>query len=126
MADWGYRLLRPFANEVLVCDPRRNRLISCDGGKDDSVDPGKLAELYRLNALRVVHHPEQRAMMNQRRWVWLYHDQVELVGSFCMEHCSMGVSVRVGDTIYRGVDPQDAEVFFVNEVMPQVRNGNHQ
>jgi NADH:ubiquinone oxidoreductase subunit E len=52
-------------------------------------------------------------------------EQVELVGSFCMEHCSMGVSVRVGDTIYQGVDPEDAEVFFINEVMPQVGNGNH-
>jgi NADH:ubiquinone oxidoreductase subunit E len=53
------------------------------------------------------------------------NDEVELVGSFCMDHCSMGVSVRVGDTVYRGVDPEDAEVFFLNEVMPQVQNGNH-
>jgi len=49
-----------------------------DGDKDDSVDPGKLAELYRLGALRAVHHPERTSMMDQRRWVWLYHDQVEL------------------------------------------------
>jgi transposase len=77
MADWGYRLLKPFANEVVVCDPRRNKLVS-DGDKDDSVDPGKLVELYRLGALRAVHHPERRSMMDQRRWVWLYHDQVEL------------------------------------------------
>jgi len=26
MADWGYRLLKPFANEVVVCDPRRNKV----------------------------------------------------------------------------------------------------
>lgn len=77
MADWGFRLLKPFANEIVVCDPRRNKLVS-DGDKDDSVDPGKLAELYRLGALRAVHHPERRSMMDQRRWVWLYHDQVEL------------------------------------------------
>ena len=77
MADWGYRLLKPFANEVVVCDPRRNKLVS-DGDKDDSVDPGKLAELYRLGALRAVHHPDRRSMMDQRRWVWLYQDQVEL------------------------------------------------
>ena len=77
MADWGFRLLKPFANEIVVCDPRRNKLVS-DGDKDDSVDPGKLAELYRLGALRAVHHPEQRSMMDQRRWVWLYHDQVAL------------------------------------------------
>ena len=51
--------------------------------------------------------------------------QVELTGSFCMEQCSMGVSVRVGDTVYRGVHPEDAEVFFINEVMPQIQNGEH-
>ena len=45
MADWGYRLLRPLANEVVVCDPRPNKLAS-EGDKDDSVDPGKPAELY--------------------------------------------------------------------------------
>lgn len=46
--------------------------------------------------------------------------QVELMGAFCMEHCSMGVSVRVGDKVYRGVDPQGAEVFFYNEIVPQI------
>ena len=77
MADWGFRLLKPFANEIVICDPRRNKRVS-DGDKDDSVDPGKLAARYRLGALRAVHHPERRSMMDQRRWVWRYHDQVEL------------------------------------------------
>ena len=48
-------------------------------------------------------------------------DQVELIGAFCMDHCSMGVSVRVGDHIYRGVSPADAEGFFYREILPQVR-----
>lgn len=78
LADWACRLLRPFANEVVVCDPRHNKLVA-GGDKDDSVDPGKLAELYRLNSLRSVHHPERRSAMDQRRWVWLYHDQVALL-----------------------------------------------
>jgi transposase len=78
MADWAYRTLRPYAEEIVVCDPRRNRLI-VEGDKDDSVDPGKLCELYRLGALRSVHHPRTRQAVDLRRWVWLYHDQVELV-----------------------------------------------
>jgi len=48
-------------------------------------------------------------------------DEVELIGSFCMDACSMGVSVRVGDDIYRGVSPDSAEQFFSDEVMPRVR-----
>ena len=43
--------------------------------------------------------------------------EVELVGAFCMDHCSMGVSVRVGDTVHSGVRPEDAEVFFRDEVL---------
>lgn len=44
--------------------------------------------------------------------------KVEVTGAFCMDQCSMGVSVRVGDKVYRCVDPQDALSFFQHEVMP--------
>ncbi len=43
---------------------------------------------------------------------------VEVTGAFCMDQCSMGVSVRVGDKLYRCVDPQNALSFFEHEVMP--------
>ena len=79
MADWAMRVLKPYASEVMVCDPRRNRLICEDGDKTDNVDPGKLIELYRLGSLREVHHPEHQSMMDMRGWVWSYHDQVDLV-----------------------------------------------
>ena len=79
MADWAMRVIEPYVNEVIICDPRRNRLITQDGDKSDKIDPGKLAELYRLGALRAVHHPRRVSMMDLRSWVWAYHDQVELV-----------------------------------------------
>ena len=43
---------------------------------------------------------------------------VELTGAFCMDQCSMGVSVGVGDKVYRCVDAADAVAFFEHEVMP--------
>lgn len=43
---------------------------------------------------------------------------VELVGSFCMGECSRGVSVRVGSRQYREILPQNAEAFFMHEVLP--------
>jgi NADH:ubiquinone oxidoreductase subunit E len=46
--------------------------------------------------------------------------RVELTGAFCMEHCSMGVSVRVGDKVFRCVDAANAETFFEQQVMPQM------
>ena len=50
-------------------------------------------------------------------------DCVELIGAFCMDACSMGVSVRVGDQVFRGVRPETAETFFCDQILPQVRQG---
>jgi NADH:ubiquinone oxidoreductase subunit E len=50
-------------------------------------------------------------------------DLVELTGAFCMEHCSMGVSVRIGDQVYGEVYPEDAESFFYNKVVPRLKQG---
>jgi NADH:ubiquinone oxidoreductase subunit E len=47
-------------------------------------------------------------------------DEVELMGAFCMEECSMGVAVRVEDKVYRGVHPEDAEAFFRDEILSVV------
>jgi NADH:ubiquinone oxidoreductase subunit E len=44
--------------------------------------------------------------------------KVELTGAFCMDQCSMGVSVRVGEKVYRCVDSNQALTFFEHEVMP--------
>jgi NADH:ubiquinone oxidoreductase subunit E len=44
--------------------------------------------------------------------------RVELTGAFCMDQCSMGVSIGVGDKVYRCVDPANALTFFEHEVMP--------
>jgi transposase len=79
MADWALRVIKPYVSEVIISDPRRNRLICEDGDKNDHLDPGKLIDLYRLGALRPVHHPQRQTMMDLRAWVWTYHDQVALV-----------------------------------------------
>ena len=47
-------------------------------------------------------------------------ERVELVGAFCMDKCSMGVSVRVGESQFSGVLPDEAEAFFAREVLPRV------
>jgi transposase len=57
-AAWLYDLLRPYVNEVLVCDPRKNALLKV-GNKSDRIDARKLAELLRSNLLRSVYHGEQ-------------------------------------------------------------------
>jgi NADH:ubiquinone oxidoreductase subunit E len=45
---------------------------------------------------------------------------VDIVGAFCMDACSQGVSVRVGDRQFSGILPQDAETFFYDQIIGQV------
>ena len=48
-------------------------------------------------------------------------EQVDLRGNLCMEHCSLGVSVQVGEHIYHHVSPDNAEAFFRNEIAPMAQ-----
>ncbi len=57
-AEWLYGLLRSHVTEVVVCDPRRNKLLS-EGSKADKVDARKLADLLRSGMLRSVYHGHQ-------------------------------------------------------------------
>lgn len=51
--------------------------------------------------------------------------KVELKGSFCMEHCTNGVSVRIGDRFFSAVQVSDVEKMFREHVLPAlaIENG---
>lgn len=76
LADWLTRELSGSVNELVVCEPRRNHWIACDGDKDDPVDARKLADLYRGGYLKPVHQTSalRRSLLKQQ--VGLYHDRV--------------------------------------------------
>lgn len=54
-ASWLYDVLRPLVTEVVVCDPRQNKLLAV-GNKGDRIDARRLAELLRNGSLRAVYH----------------------------------------------------------------------
>ena len=56
LSDWCKRTLEGFVNEVIICDPRWNRLISEDEHKVDPVDAYRLGLLLWLGQLRPVYH----------------------------------------------------------------------
>ena len=58
-AQWLYDVVRPLVTEVVVCDPRHNKLLQ-SGNKSDRVDAQKLAELSRLGSLKAVYHGDHR------------------------------------------------------------------
>jgi transposase len=100
LADWLLRNLRPHADEVVVCDPRRNALIAKESDKDDPIDAEKLGQLYRGGFVRSVHHAEsfERAVFKQL--VALYHDRVRnrtrLVNRILAQLRQHGVFVQQG------------------------------
>jgi transposase len=76
LADWLCRNLAGHADEVTVCDPRRNHLIANDPDKDDPIDAEKLAQLLRGNFIRPVHHSKSLDRLVFKQHVALYHDCV--------------------------------------------------
>lgn len=56
-AAWLYDTLKRTRAEVIVCDPRKNRLLR-HGNKSDKVDARKLAQLLRAGLLSAVYHGE--------------------------------------------------------------------
>lgn len=74
-AAWLYDLIRPMVTEMVVCDPRRNRLIQT-GNKSDRIDARKLARLLRLGELHAVYHGE-RGTRGLKELVQWYESLVE-------------------------------------------------
>lgn len=54
-ANWLQEVVRTLVTEVIVCDPRHNKLLQ-SGNKNDRVDARKLAELLRNGSLKAVYH----------------------------------------------------------------------
>jgi len=76
--------------EVVVCDPRRNKLLQ-DGTKGDRVDARKLAELLRGGMLRSVYHGHEKT----RRLKQL----VRAYETFCVDTNRAMVRIKA---LYRG------------------------
>jgi len=76
VASWVYRVLRSYADEVVVADPWHNRLIGKDEHLDDREAARKLARLLRSGDLNPVHHTDQLERQVFKELVQMYHDAV--------------------------------------------------
>jgi hypothetical protein len=54
MTRWAVRILRPYVQRLIVCDPRRNKLVSCNPHKNDWSDVENLCELARMGSFKEV------------------------------------------------------------------------
>lgn len=46
--------------------------------------------------------------------------KVEIKGSFCMEHCTNGVTVKIQNDVFSAVKPEDVRGLFERYVLPKV------
>ena len=58
-AEWLHEVIHDLVKEVVVCDPKRNKLLS-EGSKGDKPDARRLAELLRVGMVRSVWHGHER------------------------------------------------------------------
>ena len=58
LAGWLSGALQCYVDELIVCDPRQNKLISSNAHKSDLEDAADLCRLLRLDALKPVYHAE--------------------------------------------------------------------
>lgn len=73
-AQWLYVELRGQVDEIVICDPYRNRLLS-EGPKTDKIDASKLVRLLRNNLLKPVYH-HANEWIELRKVVSGYEDQI--------------------------------------------------
>jgi transposase len=74
-SQWLYTELRDCVDELIVCDPYRNRLLS-EGAKTDRIDAVKLVRLLKAGMLKPVYHSGEQ-FIYLRKLVSGYRDVVE-------------------------------------------------
>jgi transposase len=77
LARWLGQLLKPHVHQLVVCDARRNRLISHDPHKHDRRDAFALARLLRLNEFKPVWQPTEPERVLFKRIAQSYENAVQ-------------------------------------------------
>ena len=74
-SQWLYVELKDYVDEIVVCDPYRNHLLS-DGPKTDELDAAKLVKLLREGFLKPVFHSADE-FIYLRKLVSGYEDMIK-------------------------------------------------
>ena len=101
-AQWLYDLVRPLVTEVIVCDPRQNRLLAA-GSKSDRIDAQKLAELLRNGSLKAVDHADHGVRVLKelvRNYECLVQDSTRLMSRLKAIYRGRAIACK-GHEIYR-------------------------
>jgi transposase len=104
LAYWIAQIVRPYVDEVFICDPRENALIGHSAHKSDVVDTPKLCRLLRLGELKRVYHPadDQRAVFKAavQAYLDLVEQQARLKQKIKAKYRAWGVRVHDTTKVY--------------------------
>ncbi len=106
-AAWLYELIRPLVAEVIVCNPRQNKLMKA-GNKSDRIDVAKMAKLLRLGELQPVYQgPASAQGLKQlvHGYEALVADSTRVMNRLKAIYRGRGLSCK-GDAIYRAEERQ--------------------
>ena len=75
LAQWVKTVAEPYMDQVVICDPRRNRWIAKEEFNDDRTSSIKLAELMRGGYIKEIPHPSHdaaqlRMFCFRRKWTF--------------------------------------------------------
>jgi len=109
LARWISQLLRPLVQQLVVSDPRHNRLISAHPNKHDQRDAFNLARLFRLAEIKGVWQPQEDQRALFRSAAQAYEDAVlrqtplKLQLKCLFQHWGL---FPLGSAVYSGVGRQ--------------------
>ena len=101
-AQWLYDVVQSLVTEVIVCDPRQNRLLAA-GNKSDRIDAQKLAELLRNGSLKAVDHQDHGVRVLKelvRNYECLVQDTTRVMSRLKALYRGRAIACR-GHEIYR-------------------------
>jgi hypothetical protein len=112
LTQWIAWQLADTVDEVIVCDPKENYLISRSSKKSDVLDAVKLARLLRMGELHSVWHPGQkndRALFAAAaaHYIAMRREQVRLKHKIKSMFRRWGVLDVTGEAIYRSNGRKD-------------------
>lgn len=116
---WLYDLLQRRVARVVVCDPRKSKLLK-SGNKGDLIDAHKLAELLRNNSVSPVYHGELSALEvlhRTRSYAMLTEDTTRIMNRLKAVFRSQAISCP-GKSIFR---PDRRAAYLVQLPMPALR-----
>lgn len=91
-SQWLYTELKEFVEQIIVCDPYRNHLLT-EGAKTDKIDARKLVMLLKAGLLKEVYHTGSK-FIELRKIVSGYEDTIksgvrlknQRAALFCSQH----------------------------------------